>query len=343
MIGGDLYRIPYHEGNLSDYKFLITGGAGFIGSNLVEYLLKYNAGYVRLLDNLSNGYFENIKSFTGLPNFEFIEGDIRDIETCKLALDGIHYVSHQAALGSVPRSINDPILTNEVNISGFLNVLTAAKDQSTVKRMVYAASSSTYGDCPILPKTENVIGKPLSPYAVTKLVNEIYADVYSKVYGYHTIGWRYFNVFGPNQSPDNPYAAVIPLFIKAAAQGKRPIIFGNGETSRDFTYVENVVQANIKSLLNNITFNEPIILNIACGRRISLNDLWKVIARLTDCDGLTPEYLPERRGDIRDSLADITKAFQYLNYDPSLDVEKGLSILIRSQNLSVKNIVCRNR
>lgn len=331
MIGGDLYRIPYHEGNLSDYKFLITGGAGFIGSNLVEYLLKYNAGHVRVLDNLSNGYFENIKSFIGLPNFEFIEGDIRSLETCKLALDGIHYVSHQAALGSVPRSINDPILTNEVNISGFLNVLTAAKDESSVKRLVYAASSSTYGDSPILPKTENVIGKPLSPYAVTKLVNEIYADVFSKVYGFHTIGLRYFNVFGPNQSPDNPYAAVIPLFIKAAFEGKSPVIFGDGETSRDFTFVENVVQANIKSLLKNDVLNEPIILNIACGHRTSLNDLWKVIARLSDIDELRPEYLPERRGDIKDSLADITKAVQYLNYDPSFDVEKGISVLLRTK------------
>jgi UDP-N-acetylglucosamine 4-epimerase len=338
MIGVDLYKNPYHEGNLSDFKFLITGGAGFIGSNLVEYLLKYNAGHVRVLDNLSNGYFENIKSFIGVPNFEFIEGDIRDFETCKLALDGIHYVSHQAALGSVPRSLNNPILTNEVNISGFLNVLTVAKDQSTVKRMVYAASSSTYGDSTILPKTENVIGKPLSPYAVTKLVNEIYADVFSKVYGFHTIGLRYFNVFGPNQSPDNPYAAVIPLFIKAAVERKSPVIFGDGETSRDFTFVENVVQANIKSLLKNDSINEPIILNIACGRRTSLNDLWKAIARLSDVDGLIPDYLSERRGDIRDSLADITKAVQYLNYDPSFDVEKGLSILIRSQNLTVKNI-----
>lgn len=331
MIVGDLYKIPYHKGNLSDYKFLITGGAGFIGSNLVEYLLKYNAGHVRVLDNLSNGYFENIKSYIGLPNFEFIEGDIRNIETCKLAMGGIHYVSHQAALGSVPRSINDPILTNEVNISGFLNVLTVAKDESTVKRMVYAASSSTYGDSPILPKTENVIGKSLSPYAVTKLVNEIYADVFSKVYGFHTIGLRYFNVFGPNQSPDNPYAAVIPLFIKAAVERKSPVIFGDGETTRDFTFVENVVQANIKSLLKDDALNEPVVLNIACGRRTSLNDLWKVIAHLSDVDEIKPEYLSERRGDIKDSLADITKAAQYLNYDPSFDVEKGISFLLRKK------------
>jgi UDP-N-acetylglucosamine 4-epimerase len=338
MIEGELYRIPYHEGNLNQYKFLITGGAGFIGSNLVEYLLKFNAGHVRVLDNLSNGYFDNIKSFIDLPNFEFIQGDIRDIETCKLALEGIHYVSHQAALGSVPRSINNPILTNEVNISGFLNVLAAAKDQPTVKRMVYAASSSTYGDSPILPKTENVIGKPLSPYAVTKLVNEIYADVFSKVYGFHTVGLRYFNVFGPNQRPDNPYAAVIPLFIKAAGEGKSPVIFGDGETSRDFTFVENVVQANIKSLLKNDAINESIIFNIACGSRTSLNDLWKVIARLSNVHGLKPDYLQERSGDIRHSLADITKAVQSLNYDPSFDVEKGLSILIESQRLAVKKI-----
>ncbi len=338
MINQGLYSIPYHKVDLSNFRFLITGGAGFIGSNLVEYLLEYNAGHVRVLDNLSNGYFENIKPFVGRPNFEFIEGDIRDIKTCKQAVEGIHYISHQAALGSVPRSINDPLLTNEVNISGFLNVLTAAKDEPLIKRMVYAASSSTYGDSLILPKTENVIGKPLSPYAVTKLVNEIYADVFSKVYGFHTIGLRYFNVFGPNQSPDNPYAAVIPLFIKAAVEGKSPVIFGDGETSRDFTFVENVVQANIKSLLNSNTISESVVFNIACGQRTSLNELWKIISHLSDVDGISPEYRPERKGDIRDSLANITKAIDYLNYFPNYNVEEGLSLLLRTQKLHSKNL-----
>ena len=194
MFNKNLYNTPYHKEDISKVKFLITGGAGFIGSNLVEYLLKYGAGHVRVLDNLSNGYFENIKDFVGLPNFEFIEGDIRDIDTCRKAVFGIDYISHQAALGSVPRSISDPITSNDVNISGFLNILTAAKDSLSLKRLVYAASSSTYGDSPALPKVEGEEGKPLSPYAVTKLVNELYADVFSRVYGIHTIGLRYFNV-----------------------------------------------------------------------------------------------------------------------------------------------------
>ena len=328
MMGGNLYTNPYHEGNLSDYKFLITGGAGFIGSNLVEYLLKYNAGHVRVLDNLSNGYFENIKPFVGQPNFEFIEGDIRDIKTCKQAVEGIHYISHQAALGSVPRSINDPLLTNEVNISGFLNVLTAAKDEPSVKKLVYAASSSTYGDSLILPKTENVIGKPLSPYAVTKLVNEIYADVFSKVYGFHTIGLRYFNVFGPNQSPDNPHAAVIPLFIKAAAEGKSPIIFGDGETSRDFTFVENVIQANIKSLMIQ-DLSEPIVFNIAIGEQITLNNLWRFISNYLSISNVQPNYKPTRVGDIKHSLADIGKAKAILGYLPKYNLEDGIKWLCR--------------
>jgi UDP-N-acetylglucosamine 4-epimerase len=228
---------------------LVTGGAGFIGSNIVEYLIKYNAGHVRVLDNLSNGYFENIKDFMGLPNFEFILGDIRNIETCKKAIDGMDFVSHQAALGSVPRSIADPITSNEVNVGGFLNMLTAVKDAPNIKQMVYAASSSTYGDSPTLPKVEGNEGNPLSPYAVTKLVNELYADVYSKVYGLHTIGLRYFNVFGPKQNPNNPYAAVIPIFCKAFIEGKQPTINGDGLTSRDFTFVENAVQANIRAML----------------------------------------------------------------------------------------------
>jgi len=327
MINKVLYLIPFHKVVFSSFRFLITGGAGFIGFNLVEYLLKYNAGHVRVLDNLSNGYFENIKPFVGQSNFEFIEGDIRDIKTCKRAVEGIHYISHQAALGSVPRSINDPLLTNEVNISGFLNILTAAKDEPSVKRMVYAASSSTYGDSQILPKKENVIGKPLSPYAVTKLVNEIYADVFSKVYEFHTIGLRYFNVFGPNQSPDNPYAAVIPLFIKAAVEGKSPIIFGDGETSRDFTFVENVIQANIKSLMLK-EVRGPIVCNIAFGEQITLNSLWRLISDSMSSSDIQPIYQSTRVGDIKHSLADITLAKEFLNYCPIFNVKEGLDLLI---------------
>ena len=247
MFNNNLYKIQYHLVDLSQYSFLITGGAGFIGSNIVEYLLKYNAGKVKVLDNLSNGYFENIKEFTSLSNFEFINGDIRDIELCRSAIKGIDYISHQAALGSVPRSITDPITTNEVNVSGFLNMLRVAQENENVKRFIYAASSSTYGDSQNLPKIEGQEGKPLSPYAVTKLVNELYAEVFSKIYGINTLGLRYFNVFGPKQNPNNPYAAVIPIFCNNFLIGQSSIINGDGLTSRDFTFIENVVQANIKA------------------------------------------------------------------------------------------------
>ncbi len=317
----------YHSQDLSEYKFLITGGAGFIGSNIVKYLIRNNAGLVRVLDNFSNGYFENIKPYINQNNFEFIEADIRDFETCKKAVLGIDFVSHQAALGSVPRSINNPILTNEVNISGFLNILNAAKDAPSVKNFVYAASSSTYGDSLILPKKESIIGKPLSPYAVTKYVNELYADVFSKVYGFRSVGLRYFNVFGPNQSPDNPYAAVIPLFIQSAVQKSAPKIFGDGETSRDFTYVENVVQANIRSLLLPSINENHKVFNIACGHTISLNNLWQLIAEIFGANGIDPKYLPERIGDVKHSLADITLAIDILGYQPEYSVKDGLILL----------------
>lgn len=326
MFNEQLYKTSYHSCDLSNYSFLITGGAGFIGSNLVEYLIRFNAGHVRVLDNLSNGYLSNIKGFLGLPNFEFIQGDIRDIETCKEAVKDIEYISHQAALGSVPRSIKDPVLTNEVNISGFLNILKSAKDESSVKRMVYAASSSTYGDHPGLPKIEDRIGSPLSPYAVTKYVNELYADVFSNVYGLQSIGLRYFNVFGPKQSPDNTYAAVIPLFIKAAQEKKSPIIFGDGLTSRDFTFVENVVQANIKALFSD-KITKAEIFNIACGESISLNKLWGLIAKFTGTEQ-KPIYKEEREGDVRHSLADISKATAILDYIPAIYIEEGISKIL---------------
>jgi UDP-N-acetylglucosamine 4-epimerase len=313
----------YHEGDLSSSHFLITGGAGFIGSNLVEYLLQHGAGKVRVLDNLSNGYFENIQEFISLPNFEFIEGDIRDLVTCRKALEGIHYVSHQAALGSVPRSINDPITSNEVNISGFLNMLVAAKEQEGLKKFVYAASSSTYGDSKELPKVEGYEGKPLSPYAVTKAVNEMYADVFSKVYGFHTIGLRYFNVFGPKQNPNNPYAAVIPLFCKHFIEGTQPTINGDGETSRDFTYVANAVQANIKALLHP-GFEQHEVFNVACGEQTTLNEIIHYLQEISG-KNIQAIYQAERKGDVKHSLANIDKIEKQLNYKVIINIKSGLS------------------
>ena len=316
--------MTYHTESLANHKFLITGGAGFIGSNLVKYLLDNGAGLVRVLDNLSNGYKENITPFLEAPNFEFIEGDIRDLETCKRAMEGIDYVSHQAALGSVPRSINDPITSNSVNVSGFLNILVAQNQSPTVKRLVYAASSSTYGDSKALPKVEDRIGKPISPYAVTKLVNEIYADVFYKTYGTATIGLRYFNVFGPNQSPNGAYAAVIPLFMNAIKQGEAPTIHGDGSQTRDFTFVQNAVEANIRSFFAPQTaVNE--VYNIAFGERISILDLWNNMVELSGT-AVKPEFGLSRRGDVKDSLADISKAKRLLGYDPQYSVKQGLAL-----------------
>lgn len=322
MFNNNLYNTQFHNIDLSQYKFLITGGAGFVGSNIVEYLLKYGAGHVRVLDNLSNGYYENIKDFLLLPNFEFIEGDIRDLETCKKAIVGIDFISHQAALGSVPRSINDPICTNDVNISGFLNMLVAAKDSNTLKRFIYAASSSTYGDSQTLPKIEGIEGNPLSPYAVTKLVNELYADVFSKVYNFHSIGLRYFNVFGPKQNPNNPYAAVIPIFCKQFIDGLEPTINGDGETSRDFTFVENVVQANIRMLLkDNVTKHD--VFNVAVGDQITLNYIIELLQKESG-KKIKAIHVKERLGDIRHSKASLEKIIQYCGYDPNINFEQGL-------------------
>lgn len=332
MFNRKLYNTVFHQEDISKEKFLITGGAGFIGSNLVEYLLRHGAGHVRVLDNLSNGYYENIKDFVALPNFEFIDGDIRDLETCYRAVHDMDYISHQAALGSVPRSIANPVTSNEVNVSGFLNVLLAAKESTTLKRMVYAASSSTYGDSPELPKIEGNEGSPLSPYAVTKLVNELYADVFSRVFNFHTIGLRYFNIFGPKQNPNNPYAAVIPIFCKAFIEGVSPVINGDGKTSRDFTFVENAVQANIKAMLLSSLENHEVM-NVACGDQISLIEIVEILSEISN-KHLKPLHGPERKGDVRHSKASIEKIEKLLGYGPKIYFKDGLEIVYNWYSLT---------
>lgn len=317
-----MYENPFHSEPLDELTFLVTGGGGFIGSHLVEYLLSFNAGKVRVLDNFSNGFLKNLEPFRNNPRFELIEGDIRNPAICEQACEGMDIVLHQAALGSVPRSIKDPITTNEVNISGFVNMLTAAREQK-VKRFVYAASSSTYGDSASLPKVEHIIGKPLSPYAVTKYANELYADVFGKTYGMEIIGLRYFNIFGPRQDPKGAYAAVIPLFVEAVLKGKPPVMNGDGEQTRDFTFVGNCVQANIKAALTTNPEAVNQVYNIAVGDRTSLNELFSILREEAGAE-VTPIYGPNRAGDIRDSLADISKAQQLLGYDPQVQIREGL-------------------
>ncbi len=312
----------FHHRDLSELRFLITGGAGFIGSNLVEYLVRHGAGKIRILDNLLTGYRSNIEPFLSLPNVEFMEADIRDYNTCLSACEGIDYVSHQAALGSVPRSVKDPLATHSINATGFLNMLTAAKEKS-VKRFVYASSSSVYGDHPVLPKREAETGNPLSPYAVSKKTNELYASVFGMTYGIEVIGLRYFNVFGPNQSPDGPYAAVIPLFMLAALQKSSPFIDGDGEQTRDFTYVENAVQANIRAFFANHPEAVNQVYNIAVGERLTINSLYTMIAGLAGSE-VASTHRATRAGDIRDSLADISKAERLLEYHPTVKAKAGL-------------------
>lgn len=305
-------------------NLLITGGAGFIGSNLVEHFLQdERVGLVRVLDNLSNGYVENIQEFFDHPRFEFIEGDIRDYETCLKACEGIHKISHQAALGSVPRSIENPMQSTEVNILGTVNLMYAAVQQK-VERIILAFSSSTYGDHPGLPKVEGQIGNPLSPYAVTKAAIEQFAAVFGKTYGLNWIGLRYFNVFGPKQNPNNPYAAVIPIFCKAFVNGDTIYVNGDGETTRDFTFVQNVVLANELSLFTekNSSLNE--IYNIACGERISLNEILKILKKHVEAE-INVVYREFREGDIKHSLADITKIKERLGYKPVVYFSEGLS------------------
>jgi len=312
---------------ISNKKILVTGGAGFIGSNLCESLLKLG-NHVICLDNFSTGKMDNIEPFLANPDFRLITGDIRIFDDCRNAVKGVQYVLHEAALGSVPRSINDPITTNEVNISGFLNMLVAARD-AKVKRFIYAASSSTYGDSEILPKEEDIIGKPLSPYAVTKYVNELYADVFSKSYGIECIGLRYFNVFGRRQDPDGAYAAVIPLFIKQLISHNSPVINGDGEFSRDFTYIDNVIQMNLLALTTQNMTAVNTIYNTAYGDRTTLNQLVGYLKEfLTEFDSnisqIEIEYGLPRKGDIPHSLASINKARKLLGYNPKYNLREGL-------------------
>lgn len=308
-------------------SILITGGAGFIGSNLCEYFL--DKGYkIICLDNFSTGHKHNIQDFLNHKNFRLIEGDIRDLETCKKATQNVDYVLHQAALGSVPRSINDPITTNEVNISGFLNMLVASRD-AKVKRFVYAASSSTYGDSEGLPKVEDVIGKPLSPYAITKYVNELYAEIFSKTYGLETIGLRYFNVFGRKQDPKGGYAAVIPKFVMQLMNYQSPIINGDGNHSRDFTYIDNVIQMNELAIKTTNVNAVNTVYNTAFGERNTLNDLVSILKNLLSkydpkIANVPVEYGANRAGDIPHSLASIDKAKKILNYNPKFSLHDGL-------------------
>lgn len=320
-----MFEKKFVEVSLENFTFLITGGAGFIGSNITEYLLKFNAGKVIVFDNLSTGFHENIAPFLNHKNFEFIQGDISNYEDCKKAFsEKVDYVIHQAALGSVPRSIEFPISTNQANVDGFLNMLVASKE-AKVKRFVYASSSSVYGDSPILPKKEEHMGNPLSPYAVTKYVNELYASVFYRTYGLETIGLRYFNIFGPKQNPKGAYAAAIPLFMDAILQNKSPFINGNGEQSRDFTFVENAVQANIKALFANNTNSFGKVFNVACGERITINQLFNILKSHANSD-VNPIYREPRPGDIMDSLADIGAAKEMFDYHPNFDVNIGLKI-----------------
>jgi UDP-N-acetylglucosamine 4-epimerase len=309
---------------ISDFKentrFLVTGGAGFIGSNITETILSKGC-YVRVLDNLITGKIENISEFMDNNKFEFIEGDIRDINTCQNACKDIDYVLHQGALGSVPRSIADPITSNDININGTLNMMIAARDNK-VKRFVYASSSSVYGDEPKLPKVEGIEGKLLSPYAITKSVNELYGKNFFELYGLPTIGLRYFNVFGKKQDPHSVYAAVIPIFIKKLINNEAPTINGDGNQSRDFTYIKNVIQANLNACNSGKdAFGE--VFNIAFHDRITINEIYEKLCKLLDKD-IKAIYGPERKGDIKHSYADISKAKEVLKYSPKYSLDKGL-------------------
>lgn len=326
---------------LEGKKVLVTGGAGFIGSNLCEALLQIGAK-VTCLDNFATGHKHNIAAFLQDKNFQLIEGDIRDLSTCREASKEQDFILHQAALGSVPRSIDDPITSNEVNVGGFLNMLVAARDAG-VKRFVYAASSSTYGDSKALPKIEENIGKPLSPYAITKYVNELYADNFKTTYGLDTIGLRYFNVFGRRQDPNGAYAAVIPLFVKKYMNLESPVINGDGTYSRDFTYIDNVLQMNLLCLISKNTAALNQVYNTAVGERTDLNQLAQLLkTHLSSFDPkiseVSIEYGPNRKGDIPHSLASVDKAKQLLGYMPTHTIEDGIehSVSWYWENLSIE-------
>lgn len=308
--------------HLAGKRFLVTGGAGFIGSHIVEYLLNNGAEHVRVLDNLATGLASNVDLFRHCAGYEFFEGDIRNPAHCARACEGITHITHQAALGSVPRSVKDPIASNEVNVSGFVNMLTAAKDAG-VSTFVYASSSSVYGDEPNLPKVEYRTGNLLSPYAVTKMANELYANVFGRLYGIRVAGLRYFNVFGPRQDPNGPYAAVIPLFVTGMLNRTPVYVNGDGEQTRDFTYVDNAVQANVRALLaeNPAAFGQAY--NVATGNNFTVNFLYRSIAEILGSDHPATHREP-RAGDIRDSLADISKAVQLLGYQPTRQFLDGL-------------------
>lgn len=312
----------FHTKDLSQASFLVTGGAGFIGSHISEYLLKNGAKKVRVLDNLANGFQSNIAVLQNYPGFEFIEGDIRNIETCQQACSGMDYVSHQAALGSVPRSIKEPVYFNEVNVGGFTNMLKAAVDNN-IKQFVYASSSSVYGDEPTLPKQEGRIGNCLSPYAATKKTNELYAQVFADVYGLKLMGLRYFNIFGPRQDPDGAYAAVIPLFVKHIMNRTPVFINGDGGQTRDFTFVDNAVQVNVKGMLTENAEALNKVYNVAVGENFSVNYLYNACVEYLNSD-FPATYREPRAGDIRDSLADISLAKQLLDYEPTKKFKEGL-------------------
>ena len=312
----------FHDQDLSKFSFLVTGGAGFIGSHIAEYLLKNGAGKVKVIDNFANGFQSNLDVLRAYENFEFIEGDIRNLDFCKKSCEGIDYVSHQAALGSVPRSIKDPSNSNDVNVGGFVNILKAAVDHK-VKQFVYASSSSVYGDEPTLPKIEDRIGNCLSPYAVSKRADELYADVFSKTYNIPVLGFRYFNIFGPRQDPDGPYAAVIPLFVKAIMNNTSAFINGDGEQTRDFTFVENPVQINVKGMLSTNDEAKNKVYNVAVGENYSVNFLYNYIKNYLKSN-IEPIHREPREGDIRNSLADISRAKNLLGYEPTTKFETGL-------------------
>ncbi|MEO0311030.1 MAG: hypothetical protein RIQ89_687 [Bacteroidota bacterium] len=321
-----MYNTPFHTLDISNKNFLVTGGAGFIGSNIVEYLIKHGAAKVRVLDNYLTGFKDNLEPYQNNPAFELLEGDITNAKDCIRACEGIHYISHQAALGSVPRSLKDPVATHAHNASGFINILLAARDAG-VKQIVYASSSSVYGDSPTLPKREAEIGNPLSPYAVSKYTNELYAHVFASSYKMRIIGLRYFNVFGPRQSPTGAYAAVIPLFMQAVFNNKSPMIDGDGEQTRDFTFVENAVQANILAMLTNNDEAVNQVYNVAVGERSSINQLYNNITKIENSE-LKPIHRESRAGDIRNSLADISKIKKLLNYKPNVMLNEGLAITL---------------